>query len=460
MGASLGTLKKKEVIEVGEETITSPWNPSTKNPNYHVPETVFDDLPEWQGDQPPIEPLKFGLNEVIAWSQKSAEESAEFAQELLKGFQQHRLIVLQMSTEQVKEYYDLLRIGQQFLSQPSADKKKEFYPTRTLQSVNPELSAKRHPEGAEPLSSGYYDVHFDNRNNKRDEEWRDVYIVYTSDLSCDYLVWPNTDLRDAMQKHTKLFWDASVAVLVLLERALGLAPQTLLEPLVHGYGQLKGGELPDLRYNKESNFAVIRYYDNVEGKKEKQPYKTPQRCMVHRDLGFVTLLPKATEPGIQAYCQQVDDEEETEIEAEAKGKGKEEEREEGKVKKSHHRGVWVEMERYTKPGDVLVYTGRMLEMLTQGQVRPLIHRVVRYPSLERMSSPFEAKANPEAVITTHPETGEVFTTSRLKVAMDWDRLQRTVLRADGLPPDQHEPHLNGSLVPLLKLYGDNVVVSE
>eukprot|EP01097_Dermamoeba_algensis_P001950 TRINITY_DN1768_c0_g1_i1.p1 TRINITY_DN1768_c0_g1~~TRINITY_DN1768_c0_g1_i1.p1 ORF type:complete len:450 (-),score=99.94 TRINITY_DN1768_c0_g1_i1:109-1458(-) len=449
MGATLSNISTSS-----KNSSENPWdNLPDKNTNWAVPETIFDSLPEWKEDNPPINPLRIDMNKLISISkqvldsERTGETLSENAQTelkaeaalLLSGLHDHRTIILSMSPEQASKHKALLSAWHPFLSQNDLQKKMEFEASRSYRLHHPERPSKTAP-GAEDFSSGYYQVHFDNRNNFRDEEWRNIWITYGSDLYRSERDWPSESLHQATAEMSLLLWDASVAFLLLIEIALSLPRGHLLNCIVDD----PSSSSIDFNKSSESNFAIIHYYDNVEGKKVKKIYDGPQRCMAHRDSGFITLLPRATEPGIQALCTGFDS-------AGSAGPG-----------------CWVDMEKYTQDNEVIVFTGRMLEIKTEGRVRPLIHRVVRYPGLERLSSPFEAKPSSKAIIIEiekevegeNRKQKEAIDADTLEKAMSWDRLQRLVLRADGVHPAEHSSHLNGSYAPLLILYGDTLVVNE
>ncbi len=65
--------------------------------------------------------------------------------------------------------------------------------------------------------------------------------------------------------------------------------------------------------------CMFRYND------DKKIYKSTQKCMVHQDSGVITLLPRATVPGLELLDSK--------------------------------KGGWMPIEKFTKPNDVLVFLG-------------------------------------------------------------------------------------------------------
>lgn len=434
-----------------------PWkNLPEKNTHWRVPESVFDSLPEWEDREKlpgSLEITKFDLAELIRVSKlpRDAPELEKEAQRLLRGLQEHRTVVLSMSPKETEDYQRFLEDWHEFLAQPDLKKKGFYYPPKKRALYLPNEKPLVAPN-AEPINSGYEQLYFDNRHNFRDEEWRDVYLLFGGDVKRPEIgaCFPSDKLRDSMLHFASLFWSGSLAILALLEVALGLPPNELANCLVtpKAAAAATATTQPEFGDSINSNFAVFHYYDDVEAKKVKKPYDCTQKCMVHRDSGFVTLLPRATQPGIQALCLLS----EPNANAVAASDG-------AAAAGAPASGYWIEMERYTKPGEVVVYTGRMLEMKTEGAIRPLIHRVVRQPLLERMSSPFEAKPDDETVIVKD-YNGKPATVESVNKAMMWESLQRRVFRADGIPPEEHHRHLNGEYKELLCLYGDMLVSNE
>lgn len=145
------------------------------------------------------------------------------------------------------------------------------------------------------------------------------------------------------------------------------------------------GNVKDFHGSPETNLSMFRYTDT-------QGYETTQKCMVHRDNGFITLLPKSTLPGIQAL----------------------------------HDNTWYPMEEFTSSGDMMVYLGVSAELFSKQNLPALRHRVVRTPNSIRYSIPFEVKANRNSKIT------DELTMDGLEKKMHWERIQNSVHRVDSV----------------------------
>jgi len=89
--------------------------------------------------------------------------------------------------------------------------------------------------------------------------------------------------------------------------------------------------------------------------------------MVHVDGGLITMLPRSTFPGIEV------------------------------LDKSQK--FFIPLEKYTNSNDILIFPGLIMEYITQGTIIGTIHRVVREPSVDRYSLPFELKPNPVAIVS-------------------------------------------------------------
>lgn len=139
----------------------------------------------------------------------------------------------------------------------------------------------------------------------------------------------------------------------------------------------------DFHASPETNLSMFRYSDT-------QNYSHTQNCMVHKDNGFITLLPKSTAAGIQVL----------------------------------HNDQWFPMEEFTKEGQMLVYLGESSEVMSNHFLSALRHRVVRQPGGIRYSSPFEVKALKKAEIIDGLTGSEIESNSR------WQRTRNAVSRID------------------------------
>jgi isopenicillin N synthase-like dioxygenase len=417
--------------ETQESSSHDPWkNLPPKNANWQIPESIFDNVPIHSDHTLPFDFVKLEISSLLNISKliqtnQTSPQIDEYAKLIIGGLQKNRFLSLMMSEEDKEAYEEYTTTWHKFFS--NSLKEKENYKTQHP----PKSDIKDDPL---TLRTGYEQIHFDNRGNCRDEEFRDIFILYGSELLRDDIRWPNENLKKLSIRFATLFWEVSVAIILLIERGLQYPTWSLVNLLLKKDCQ----NSPQISNSFMTNFSVFRYHDAVQEKQIKKPYTVPQKCMVHRDQGFLTLLPKSTYSGIQALCPfPVSNPDE-------------------------NPNRFVELENFIEKGQILAYTGRILEIVTKGALRPLVHRVVRYPEHERVSSPFEAHSDLDTQIEVGNLEGlpDVVTVRKIKEAMAWDSLQRKVLRTDGIPPEQHSQHLNGELVPLLTLYGDTLVVNE
>lgn len=148
-------------------------------------------------------------------------------------------------------------------------------------------------------------------------------------------------------------------------------------------GSVNENCIRDFHTSPETNLSMFRYTDS-------QKYKESQKCMVHKDNGFVTLLPKSTAPGIQVL----------------------------------HNDKWFPMEEFTNENEMLAYFGTATEVFSNYFLPALRHRVVRHPGGIRYSLPFELKALKEVEIV------DGVTGSDLEVKSRWQRTRDAVSRID------------------------------
>ena len=70
--------------------------------------------------------------------------------------------------------------------------------------------------------------------------------------------------------------------------------------------------------------------------------------------------------------------------------------------------AWVDLERYRKPNDLLIFPSDIFRVLTQGYLGGTVHRVLRNPGAERFSIPFILRPPCDAVIAPLPRDGTAF----------------------------------------------------
>jgi len=217
-----------------KEEEEDPWkNLPEKNTHWRVPESVFDALPEWEDREKlpgSLEIAKFDLVELIRVSKlpRDAPELEKEAHRLIRGLQEHRTVVLSMSPKETEDYQRFLEDWHEFLAQPDLKKKGLYSPSKKRALYLSKEKPLVAPD-AEPINSGYEQVQIDNRHNFRDEEWRDVFLLFGGDVKRPEIGgwFPSEKLRDSMLHFASLFWSGSLALLVLLEVALGLPPNEL-----------------------------------------------------------------------------------------------------------------------------------------------------------------------------------------------------------------------------------------
>jgi len=201
---------------------------------------------------------------------------------------------------------------------------------------------------------GYTRLMFDNLDNIRDPEERDIFELhyrYREEMN-----WPSDNFAARTLEAYRLLWNISIDVLSSMCTALKLDPSILV-------GLLTSTSAPpspsrpsiDPSDNFNSNFCLFRYQDDAK------KYTCEQKCMVHRDSGLITLLPRSTMPGIELLDRE-------------------------------HKH-WVRIEELMSENDVLIFPGSITEIITCGLIHAQTHRVVRTPHEERYSMPFDVKPN-------------------------------------------------------------------
>lgn len=343
-----------------------------KNSFYQTKEHFAEDLPVWSKDG--FEIVKIKVDELFAADEEKLKQIGE---RVVEGLSKDNIIILQNSNSFYENANNALSESKSFLSK-SQEEKTKF--------KSDEINGKR------AFYSGYSLIHFENRDNKRDKEWRDVFQVRCSEE--DHIPWPSEEYKKAILQHYGDQWSICVKVLHALALALSLSPLSLLSLVV---GEGKSHE--DINKSVNSNLSLFRYFDKF------MSYKTPQRCMIHKDHGLLTLLPKTEVPGLELL----------------------------------HPGLqqWIPIEQFVDSNDVLLYCGEALSVVTGERVGAATHRVVRLPERERFSMPFELKPNDDAVIenlfSSHNHSVPT-TFSGLTKRLQWERIMKQVDRADGIEP--------------------------
>jgi len=204
---------------------------------------------------------------------------------------------------------------------------------------------------------------------------------------------PNEDFKKSALLHYEIQWKLSMQIL----KILGIGLEIPFEKIY----SLLTTESIDYKASQNTNLCMFRYFDA-------QNYTVPQKCMVHQDKGLLTLLPRASFPGLEILDF-------------------------GKI--------WILIEEFTDNDDVIVFGGRILEKISGGYFTPIRHRVVRFPKKERLSMPFEVQSNDDAILENlagkeaigsqlTDEQSKKMTTKEFFILDSWERVQQKVSRTD------------------------------
>jgi len=275
-------------------------------------------------------------------------------------------------------------------------------------SEKEQMAPPRRSEKGRTQFSGYSQIYFDNRDNLREPELRDVFQIRPGEA--DPVPWPSDgSLEEEAMRVYGALWEAACGTVRLLARETGHDADRLLHAC-------SPPESHPLEGSESSNLCLFRYRDEFG-------YVKKQVCMVHQDQGFVTIVPRSTCPGLEVFDAE------------------------------HEQ--FVPIERFLAENECIAYVGVAMEHAMAGRVRSLVHRVVRSPGVVRYSMPFELKPQPEEVLPvltserallgrlefpeghlgslyegTEEEGSEDWTFSRLEVRLQWQRTVRNVNRAD------------------------------
>jgi isopenicillin N synthase-like dioxygenase len=149
-----------------------------------------------------------------------------------------------------------------------------------------------------------------------------------------------------------------------LHADLGRTAEALLEALAEYLG-LERRRLADLVVGADSILRVL-HYPPIDGPTEPGAV----RSAAHEDINFITLLPAATDDGLQLRDRD---------------------------------GRWCQVD--ASPGEVVVDSGDQLSRFLNGRIPATTHRVVAPadPTLARYSMPFFCQPRPEVVLTPPAE---------------------------------------------------------
>eukprot|EP01114_Cavostelium_apophysatum_P012446 TRINITY_DN2788_c0_g1_i2.p1 TRINITY_DN2788_c0_g1~~TRINITY_DN2788_c0_g1_i2.p1 ORF type:complete len:446 (+),score=107.17 TRINITY_DN2788_c0_g1_i2:245-1582(+) len=321
-----------------------------KHPLHHLPESRFDDLPSLSNSEE-FSFLRIQLDDLMR-----TETRRDVATQILEALRKNNFFVVSLPEDKKHNVLEgLLESMRKFFGEEIKQDTKLMQQKRRLDSGVEVVNNPRFPSHMIDLEHvGYTRIFFDNYENRRLPEERDIFEMHLREV--ENTVWPNETMKKQAVEAYHMFFDMAVKVLEMIAASLD-CPFELLSNLL----KEKGSTQITPEQNYQSNMCMFRYGD------DQKMYTTPQKCMVHTDGGLITLLPRSTVPGIEL------------------------------LHKSQN--SWIPIEKFTKDDNVLVFEGTMLEYITKGCITAAIHRVVREPSLERYSIPFELKANVGSKVT-------------------------------------------------------------
>jgi isopenicillin N synthase-like dioxygenase len=345
-----------------------------KNSFYQAKEHFADEFPVWT--QEGFDLVKVYVSELFTSDPEALKKVGE---RVIKGLSEDNILILHNDTPSHSLITAAAKEVKSFLTQSQEQKE--------------ECSAEKE-NGKRLYYSGYSLIHFENRDNKRDQEWRDVFQIRFSEL--DHIPWPSTTFKSATTQLYESQWAICTQVMHALSLALNLNPLDLLA--LAGSSE-EDYPKPNPLKSENTNLSLFHYFD------KNMSYKTPQRCMVHRDHGLLTLLPKTDLPGLELLHPRLKQ--------------------------------WIPIEQFIDENDILLYCGEALHEVTNKAVTPATHRVVRLPQKERFSMPFEMKPNNSALLRNlvRPENEpRPSTFEGLTKRLQWERIITQVNRADGIAP--------------------------
>lgn len=348
-----------------------------KNSYAHCREHYADDYPVWTQDG--FEIVKVNVDELFT---SDSNKLKEVGDRIVQGLSKDNILILRNTPETYAKVVNGYKVAMEFLAMPEEHKKLV---------ANPETVATKRTH-----HSGYSLIHFLNQSNRRDQEWRDVYQIRFSEEG--HIPWPSDSFKTASQELYNSQWMICVQVL----RAIALSLALDVNDLFKMVGSPES-DTPDPYKSGNTNLCYFHYFDRF------QSYKTPQKCMVHKDHGLLTILPKSDLPGLELLHPQLEQ--------------------------------WIPMEQFIDNNEMLLYCGISLGMVTNSRVIPATHRVVRLPKLERHSMPFEMKPDEEASLRNLVDPSadtEVLTYADLSRRLTWEKVVTQVNRSDGIEPGSEE----------------------
>jgi isopenicillin N synthase-like dioxygenase len=351
-----------------------------KNTFAHLKEHEYDDHPVWDAPDLPFTPTRIDIEKILQGSQ---EELKELGDKLIAGLKKDTFVVLKAPSGLYQETQDIREEIKSFFSLSDSTKKKV---------AAPELE-----NGKRGYYSGYSPLFFENRHNRRDKEWRDVFQLRLYEEG--HIPWPSETFKEVAVRHYLSQWKLCIHVLRSLAISFGIEESVFMQLL----NSSNISPEPSPQGSANTNLCFFHYYDKL------QAYRSPQKCMVHNDYGILTLLPRTDLPGLEIFHPDFQQ--------------------------------WFSVERYVQDDEILLYAGIATSIVTNSAIPAAFHRVVRQPKSVRFSMPFELKPNDEAqLIPMFPVEGksEYQTFDSLQKEMQWTGLMRTVRRSDGIEPGSEE----------------------
>jgi len=352
-----------------------------KNSYAHLKEHEYDDHPVWEASDLPFSPTYIDIGKLL---QASNDELKEFGEKITAGLAKDTFVVLKSNSETYQELINIRAAMKEFLSLSEEEKKKRAAPEAV--------------DGQRAYYSGYSPLHFENRHNRRDKEWRDVFQLRL--FEGGHIPWPSESFKVAATKHYESQWALCIKLLNSLALSFGVSEKVFLDLITNRSGELSPSA------NENTNLSLFRYYDKL------QSYSTPQKCMIHQDNGILTLLPRTDLPGLEIFHPEYQQ--------------------------------WFSIEKYIEDDEILLYAGISLSKVAVSAIPAATHRVVRQPKVLRFSMPFELKPNNDAQLKPMfptPGKDNFQTFENMEKEISWSKLQRTVRRADGIEPGSEEEKL-------------------
>lgn len=314
--------------------------PYTREPTQHgvapknsyagQPETAFDDLAV-RDDVVCSEDLP-----RIRTCDLRGKLSAECARAAVACLHARGFVVLKMTEAEhaaTRQLYDTMA---QFFDRPVAEKERLAPPARV--------------DNSRTQFSGYSRIRFDNRDNRRAPEDRDVFQIRPGENTP--VPWPaDSPLADHSMAVYHSMWTIAESLVEALARESGHDASHLLRCCAPSAG-VSDDVATRSSKSDTSNLCLFRYRDEYG-------YTDRQVCMVHQDYGFVTIVPKSTSPGLEVL----------DIGTQS----------------------FVPIEPLLEDDECIAYIGVAMQHALRSRVRALVHRVVRAPDAERFSMPFELK---------------------------------------------------------------------